>query len=340
MKTLFYFFLFSICLNSNADYWTGSHSHDFGLHHHSVYNNSPRIVMDKSAPHYDKPGWSHSHLERDMEKGDTGINLDDKTVEPKKTVIDKTTPKSNKPLSVPSPTPVVVTRQVSNPKVIVKQLEPEVIVEQTRPKLSTTPEIKQKIKPIIADPTQVIATEWILIDQGMHLPQWIEFYNSGNIDINIKGWKFYYWVNNSIQQVIFKDFNIPAKQAVIFIGNRRNNIKTLNEDTNVDLNKVYKLNLKENFFLRKGWKLTTEKDTIIHAIGEKFTGELNTCPQVGDRNKNSGRISYKNYLSSDPENLLYYGDESDISHPTHHEPIRSAPMLKRKQISIWAELKR
>ena len=191
----------------------------------------------------------------------------------------------------------------------------------------------------IADPKRVLATEWILVDNGRSVPQWIEIWNNNPVEIDLTGWKFHHvsFENFKTKEkiVTLTEFSIPAGEAVILASHAT-------EKKTVAPEQVYNLDI--GYVLKKGWKLTTADGIVVHAIGEIFTGIERTRPQYG-RIEGSwrapSRISHKNYPSDAPETPHYYGHAGDQAHPAHHAPVRSAPSLSRpKQITVWGDLKK
>lgn len=190
-----------------------------------------------------------------------------------------------------------------------------------------------------ADPKRVLATEWILVDHGRSVPQWIEIWNNNPVEIDLTGWKFHYvsFENFKTKEkiVTLTEFSIPAGEAVILASHAT-------EKKTVTPEKIYNLNI--GYVLKTGWKLTTADGIVVHAIGETFTGIERTRPQAGTIEGNfrtPSRISHKNYPSNDPETPHYYGHTGDQAHPAHHAPVRAAPSLSRpKQITVWGHLKR
>ena len=190
-----------------------------------------------------------------------------------------------------------------------------------------------------ADPKRVLATEWILVDNGRSVPQWIEIWNNNPVEIDLTGWKFHYvsFENFKTKEkiVTLTEFSIPAGEAVILASHAT-------EKKTVAPEQVYNLNI--GYVLKTGWKLTTADGIVVHAIGETFTGIERTRPQAGTIEGNfrtPSRISHKNYPSDAPETPHYYGHAGDQAHPAHHALVRAAPSLSRpKQITLWGHLKR
>lgn len=208
---------------------------------------------------------------------------------------------------------------------------PESSVNDRRRDDNTTPQ-QQIIQ--LAPP---LATEWILLDHGTSVPQWIEFYNPNATEIDLNGWQFHYAARRhwkiEIDTITLTDFTIPAQEAVIF-ATHATRIST------VDPEKVYILNT--GYALKTGWKLTDADENVVHAIGELFTGLERTRPAPGTfegkKWKDLRRISHKNYRSGEPEEPDYYGRSGDISHPGYHTPVRAAPSTP-KRITLWGRLK-
>ena len=198
------------------------------------------------------------------------------------------------------------------------------------PLTTVTPQLEPTPTPEpIADPKRVLATEWILVDNGRSVPQWIEIWNNNPVEIDLTGWKFHHvsFENFKTKEkiVTLTEFSIPAGEAVI-LASHATQKKTVAPE------QVYNLDI--GYVLKKGWKLTTADGIVVHAIGEIFTGIERTRPQYG-RIEGSwrapSRISHKNYPSDAPETPHYYGHAGDQAHPAHHAPCASSTVSFKTQ---------
>ena len=319
--------------DSNVDLY---HCHSGGWHYHRRVANEEGFADNHDNHHNDhsKTGYEvDDEMCRNTEQppdDNTGGTPDPTTTSPTNT--DQT--------PTPTTTPIVVGG--GGPPAVEESGTPEGTSKSSVEKLTPTPEGTSKSSvgkptPTPADPKQVFATEWILLDLGRSVPQWIEFYNANPIEINLKGWKFHYAVTQNFKThlkiITLTDFLIPAGEAAILAT-------AATKQSTVDPEKVYNLDI--GYVLKSGWKLTDADGTIIHAIGEKFTGIARTKPPYGTfegaKWRDVKRVSHKNYPSGEPTTASYYGHRDDITHPGHHEPVQAAPSSLRR-ITMWGKLK-
>ena len=243
-----------------------------------------------------------------------------------------TVPESNPSPPTPTPTSTVTVENPTTESTPVGETPASGTETQVPPPV--------QIEMPIADPTRVLATEWMLRDLGWRVPQWIEFWNANPVAIDLTGWTFEYatrkFANHPyiIHKVVLTEFSLPADEGMIFASYTAT-------ETTIPPEKVYSLNI--DYVLKRGWRLTTADGTVVHAIGEAFTGKKNQRPPEGTLRgtwRDQIRVSYQHYKSGDPETPFLYGHKNDIGSPTYYDPVRAVPSLsKPKRITLWGKLK-
>lgn len=190
----------------------------------------------------------------------------------------------------------------------------------------------------VADPSLVLMTEWVLIDFGRSVPQWIELYNYNNIEIDLEGWTFEYigWHRHraTLKSVTLTDFRIPAKSAVILVTYPSDILRGL------EPSHVYNLGIPvSDGTLKNGWRISDSEGNIIHEIGSRMTDNRIGNPPAGTF-VNGARNSVQVYKSADAPEVSYYGHKGDIGSPGFFELVRSAPAQRRIVIRKWASLRK
>ena len=194
------------------------------------------------------------------------------------------------------------------------------------------------VPPVPIEVTEYMVRDWSL-HRGGGLPQWIELYNPNADPVSLDGWTFQYatrkFANHpfKIEDVLISEATIAPESALIFVTRQAH----LPTDSTLEDSQVYDLQTAN--VLKRGWKIITTDDEVIHQIGEAFDsagGPIIPPHQEG------ARVSHHVIESEDPSEPYYYGAEGDIGSPGFHEPvIPAAPALIRpKKIGVWADLKR
>ena len=194
---------------------------------------------------------------------------------------------------------------------------------------------------IVADPQKVLVTEWMLLDWGRSVPQWIELYNYNTTEIDLNDWTFKYigWkgYKRITKSTTISDFKIPAESAIILAT-----YHTIVKDGLTD-EQIYNLKIPvSEGTLKHGWEISDSNGHVVYVIGQTLTNNESGNPQTGKfvgSGLSGGRESVQVYKSADAPSPSYYGRRNDIGSPGFFESIPAAPSTKRTLITKWAELR-
>ena len=190
---------------------------------------------------------------------------------------------------------------------------------------------------------RIEVVEYMVRDWSVHsgggLPQWIELYNPNPDPMDLNGYTFQYATRTAvnhpykIRNVTISEATIAPESTLIFVT-RKIRIPT---DSAIQESQIY--NLKIDNVLKRGWKIITPDDIVIHQIGTVFGGDADP---VAPLHQDGARVSYHVQKSVAPPDSYYYGVEQDIGSPGFHEPaLPAAPaLLKPTKVGVWADLKR
>ena len=194
----------------------------------------------------------------------------------------------------------------------------------------------------VLEPIEV--TEYMVRDwspqSGGGLPQWVELYNPNPDPVGLKGYTFQYATRAAVNHpyrfrtISISEATIAPESTLIFVTRK---IRRPPTDSAIQDSQIY--NLKIENVLKRGWKIISPDNIVIHQIGTAFG---NVADPVAPPHQNGARVSHHVIESVAPSELYYYGAEQDIGAPGFHEPaLPAAPALIRpKKISVWADLKR
>ena len=208
-----------------------------------------------------------------------------------------------------------------------------IVSVNTSPQMPAETEVLEPIKI-----TEYMIRDWSNAGGG-GLPQWIELYNPNPDPVNLDGYTFQYATRNAandpfeIKSVSISEATIAPESTLIFVTRKI----PLPLGSTIQESQIY--NLKIDNVLKRGWKIITPDDIVIHQIGQAF-GDY-TDP-IAPLHQDGARVSHHVQKSVDPTDSYYYGSWADIGSPGFHEPlIPSAPALIRpKKVGVWADLKR
>ena len=211
---------------------------------------------------------------------------------------------------------------------------------QPPPIPETTPAVSDTIA-VNLDPIQV--TEYMIKDWstagGGGLPQWVELYNPNPDSVNLDGWTFQYAARDALNDPLeIRDVTISeatiAPESTLLLVTRRILLST---DSAIEESQIYNLEI-ENV-LKRGWRLISADDEVIHQIGTVFD---HYADPVAPPHQDGARVSHHVIESVAPSDSYYYGSWRDIGSPGFHKPpMPSAPaLIKPKKVGVWADLKR